>query len=337
MGVVLPDGRIAYAADRIVVDEPFVRAAHEGRPPEQRFRFSSPCMSSACQQWNGHECGLIDRLLIEYERQFGPPPTDDLPDCPIRSDCRWFLQRGGRSCAVCEVLVTDVDLTDPGPPPGSRRPPGEVRRGRPPGCEVDIKGEGTRRCGMLGSTMHVFTPDDRQTLAVIPDFAERIRNYRPSVTPADGWTGVQYDASAEKKMARFRSLLAEIERVYGPVAGSRVLEVGCGDGASTLLLGMQPVSCSIGIDLDLPLFDHSAKGERMCRLIEAVLEKGGFTGPWQDVRCGGSPCNSWSATPADSLSPTAASTSCSRARPWSTSPPSRPPCPKWRGWSAPAA
>jgi hypothetical protein len=36
----------------------------------------------------------------------------DLPDCPIRPDCRWFLQRGGRSCAVCEVLVTDVELTD---------------------------------------------------------------------------------------------------------------------------------------------------------------------------------------------------------------------------------
>jgi hypothetical protein len=112
VGVVLPNGRIAYAADRIVVDETFVRAAHEGRPPEQRFRFSTPCMNSGCQQWNGHECGLIDRLLAEYERQFGPPTTDDLPDCPIRPDCRWFLQRGGRSCAVCEILVTDVELTD---------------------------------------------------------------------------------------------------------------------------------------------------------------------------------------------------------------------------------
>jgi hypothetical protein len=112
VGVVLPNGRIAYAADRIVVDEQFVRIAHEGRRPEQRFRFSSPCMNAGCQQWDGRECGLIDRLLAEYERQFGAPADDELPDCPIRSECRWFLQRGGRSCAVCEVLVTDVELTE---------------------------------------------------------------------------------------------------------------------------------------------------------------------------------------------------------------------------------
>ena len=69
-------------------------------------------MNAACQQWDGKECGLIDRLLAEYERQFGAPADDELPDCPIRSECRWFLQRGGRSCAVCEVLVTDVELTE---------------------------------------------------------------------------------------------------------------------------------------------------------------------------------------------------------------------------------
>lgn len=48
LGIVLPNGRIAYAADRVVVDEEFVRIAHEGRPPEQRFRFSSACMAGAC-------------------------------------------------------------------------------------------------------------------------------------------------------------------------------------------------------------------------------------------------------------------------------------------------
>ena len=111
LGVVLPNGHIAYAADRIVVDDEFVRIAHEGRPPERRFRFSSPCMNAACQQWDGTECGLIDRLLAEYERQFGEVPADAVPECPIRGECRWFMQRGGRSCAVCEVLVTDVNLS----------------------------------------------------------------------------------------------------------------------------------------------------------------------------------------------------------------------------------
>jgi hypothetical protein len=108
-GIVLPGGRIAYAANRVVVDEEFVRAAHEGRPPEQRFRFSSGCIGQSCRQWEGRQCGLIDRLLLEYERDFGPTMRSrPLPDCPIRPECRWFLQRGGRACEVCSVLVTDL-------------------------------------------------------------------------------------------------------------------------------------------------------------------------------------------------------------------------------------
>ena len=109
LGIVLSDGRIAYAADRVVVDREFARIAHEGRPPEQRFRFSSGCMGQSCQQWEGRQCGLIDRLLLEYERDFGEAMSPEpLPACPIRSECRWFRQRGGPSCAVCNVLVTDM-------------------------------------------------------------------------------------------------------------------------------------------------------------------------------------------------------------------------------------
>jgi hypothetical protein len=109
LGIVLPEGRIAYAADRVVVDREFVQIAHEGRAPEQRFRFSSGCMGQGCQQWQGRECGLIDRLLLEYEREFGTPAAPEpLPDCPIRAECRWFRQRGAPSCTVCSVLVTDA-------------------------------------------------------------------------------------------------------------------------------------------------------------------------------------------------------------------------------------
>lgn len=113
VGIVLPGGRVAYAADRVEIDEEFVRRAHEGRPPEQRFRFSSPCMNAACAQWSGHECGLIDRLLGEFERQFGPVAAPDpLPVCPIREECRWFRQRAGLACAVCNYVVTDMARPD---------------------------------------------------------------------------------------------------------------------------------------------------------------------------------------------------------------------------------
>lgn len=109
VGIVLPGGRVAYAADRIEVDDEFVRIAHEGRPPEQRFRFSTPCMGKGCAQWDGRECGLIDRLLVEFKEQFGEPSAcDPLPTCPIREECRWFRQRGGLACAVCNYVVTDM-------------------------------------------------------------------------------------------------------------------------------------------------------------------------------------------------------------------------------------
>jgi len=111
VGIVLPNGRIAYAADRVEVNNEFVRIAHEGRPPEQRFRFSTPCMQHTCAQWNGVECGLIDRLLAEFESQFGlPVAADPLPACPIREECRWFRQRSGLACTVCTYVVTDMAL-----------------------------------------------------------------------------------------------------------------------------------------------------------------------------------------------------------------------------------
>lgn len=108
LGVVLPNGRIAYAADRIVVDQGFVDIARQGRAPEKRFRFSGPCVEGACPQWSGHDCGLIDRLLTAYEAERGPAKAaDPLPACSIREECRWFDQHAGRACAVCPEVVTD--------------------------------------------------------------------------------------------------------------------------------------------------------------------------------------------------------------------------------------
>lgn len=118
LGVVLPDGRIAYLDERLTVDREFVRIAHQGRAPEERFRFSSPCMGNGCRQWDGRECGLIDRLIADYEGQFGKAEIPDpIPDCPIRAECRWFGQRGGVSCTVCNVLVTDMARPDSELPP----------------------------------------------------------------------------------------------------------------------------------------------------------------------------------------------------------------------------
>jgi len=111
LGIVLPDGRVAFSEGRTIVDREFVSVAtSEGRrAPERRFRFSSPCAQGACRQWTGAQCGVIAAAMEEAGVQHDHAPSDhELPECAIRSDCRWFLQSGAAACAVCELIVTET-------------------------------------------------------------------------------------------------------------------------------------------------------------------------------------------------------------------------------------
>ena len=111
LGIVLPDGRVAFARDRLVVDDAFVQhAIAEGsRPPESRFRFSSPCAKTACQQWTGSRCGVIDAVLKDVrDQQLQLAIGSPLPDCSILHHCRWFEQAGAAACAVCDLVVTET-------------------------------------------------------------------------------------------------------------------------------------------------------------------------------------------------------------------------------------
>ena len=111
LGIVLPDGRVAFTEGRTIVDREFVTiATSDGRrAPERRFRFSSPCAQSACRQWTGAECGVITSALEEGRSQ-NPDPANaqTLQACAIRGDCRWFLQAGADACAVCDLIVTET-------------------------------------------------------------------------------------------------------------------------------------------------------------------------------------------------------------------------------------
>lgn len=105
LGIIMPDGRVAYAADRIMVDEEFIGIARQGRTPEKRFRFSHRCVKNGCAQWSGTACGVIERLLDQWSVL--PEEDLDLPDCSIRAQCRWYRQRGGMACRVCPEVITD--------------------------------------------------------------------------------------------------------------------------------------------------------------------------------------------------------------------------------------
>jgi hypothetical protein len=105
VGIVLADGKVAFAPDRIEVNADFVASAREGRSPEKRFRFGGVCVKSGCRQWTGTRCGVIDHVLEVVPTE---SRTDYLPECSIRDQCRWFAQSGSEACRVCTLVVTDT-------------------------------------------------------------------------------------------------------------------------------------------------------------------------------------------------------------------------------------
>ena len=100
---------LAYVQPPTRVDAAFVARAQEMGHPEARFRFSLPCVESACPQWTGRGCGVVDHVIEEEQAGDVDAP---LPNCAIRSTCRWFAQRGRAACAVCPRVVADTGGTE---------------------------------------------------------------------------------------------------------------------------------------------------------------------------------------------------------------------------------
>ena len=105
LGVVQADGSVAFLKDRIEVTREFLEIAAKGREPETRFRFSSPCIRSGCQQWVNGGCSLPERLA----RTIPDPGDAPLPECSIRGQCRWFDQRGSDACRICPLVARRSD------------------------------------------------------------------------------------------------------------------------------------------------------------------------------------------------------------------------------------
>ncbi len=109
IGVLGPDGRMGFLKDRLEIDQAFIDQVSADGRPEQRFRFSAPCVEGRCQQWTGDRCGVIG----EVQAQLGAPedPTSALGPCAIRSACRWFDQAGPDACRICPLVITDTRET----------------------------------------------------------------------------------------------------------------------------------------------------------------------------------------------------------------------------------
>jgi hypothetical protein len=105
LGVMTPEGRIAYVHPPAVVDEEFVAQEHARGRPERRFRFAGPCIEGQCPQWTGNGCGIAP---IVGQARAGEEASRRLPACSIRRTCRWFFQEGAAACSVCPLLVADM-------------------------------------------------------------------------------------------------------------------------------------------------------------------------------------------------------------------------------------
>lgn len=108
LGIVGRDGKVAFLRQSIVIDEAFVSSAHQGRAPEKRFRFTTPCLESGCKQWKDGRCSIADEVILVLETDH--PNQTNLPACGIRRNCRWYKQSGVSACAVCPEVITDTTI-----------------------------------------------------------------------------------------------------------------------------------------------------------------------------------------------------------------------------------
>ena len=105
LGIIGRDGQVGYIRPALTVTQDFVEAAQGGRRPEHRFRFAAPCEGTACVHWTGVECGIIgDALSAAKSISPDQSPSEQLPNCTIRSQCRWFAQEGSQACGVCRFV-----------------------------------------------------------------------------------------------------------------------------------------------------------------------------------------------------------------------------------------
>lgn len=69
--------------------------------PTEVFRLAATCQTNRCPHFDGTNCGLAARIV-----QILPAVVDELPQCQIRPECRWFRQEGAAACRRCPQIST---------------------------------------------------------------------------------------------------------------------------------------------------------------------------------------------------------------------------------------
>src|SRR5688572_18240761 len=111
IGLVTTTGSIAFVGKPIRVTSEIRKAllqASAGRP-EQKYRFTRTCIASRCENWSQEsESCDIGSMVAEsaHALELTVHAYKPLPECGIRSSCRWYSQEGPAVCIPCTALVS---------------------------------------------------------------------------------------------------------------------------------------------------------------------------------------------------------------------------------------
>jgi hypothetical protein len=100
----MPDGREAFAIDKIEISPQFVETTNMGFTPEKWFRYGDTSLKCGCKQWTRKRCAVIDDLIDKLS----DAAESQLPNFPIRSACRWYDEIGVEACGVCPLVITNL-------------------------------------------------------------------------------------------------------------------------------------------------------------------------------------------------------------------------------------
>ena len=105
LGLVHEDGSVGQLKEPLPIDQDFIdQISVDGWRPEQRYRFTAPCVEDRCTQWNGCKCSIPEQI----QGFVTPQEEQSLRPCGIRPVCRWYTQDGPETCRLCPFVITDT-------------------------------------------------------------------------------------------------------------------------------------------------------------------------------------------------------------------------------------
>lgn len=101
-GLIDRRGHVSYSQAAVPVSKKLLLHLPLAEDAEQQFRFASTCATSACTHW-AEGCSLSSRLSQFQVFAVDSDNNQAPPQCPIRPQCRWYLQDGPSICTACQV------------------------------------------------------------------------------------------------------------------------------------------------------------------------------------------------------------------------------------------